>query len=126
MLSNLKLTDVIRCRRIGRAAKKSGKAPDIAEVIALRLPRETAHIHIFDHPLAQTSRRRWQNRLGHGRLLCNERSHHPQGTPPKGSNKTCPPSQPNAITTSTNPAIAGSFSGPTKPSQECSLLWPAA
>src|SRR5271156_2292448 len=104
MLRNLKLTDIIRCRRIGPAAKKSGEAPDIAEVIALRLPRETAHLHILDHPLAQTSRR-WQNRLRHGRLLCNERSHHPQAGPPKRSNKTCQPSQAIALTTSTNPAI---------------------
>jgi hypothetical protein len=58
MLHNLKLTDIIRCCRIGRAAKKSGKAPNIAEVIALRLPRETAHLHILNHPLAQINRKR--------------------------------------------------------------------
>jgi hypothetical protein len=45
-------------------------------------------------------------------LFCNERNHHPQGKPPKGSNKTCQPSQADAITTSTNPAMAGSFFGP--------------
>src|SRR5208337_2070789 len=112
-LLNLEPPDIIRGCRIGRAAQKAGKAPDIAEVIALRRPRETAHLHILNHPLAQIDRCRRGNRLGHGWLLCNERSQHPQTGPPKPSNKTYTPSAAAALNTSTIPAQRVSSSADT-------------
>jgi hypothetical protein len=87
-----------------RAPQEDGEVRHNTQIIVLGLGAKPAHIHVLDHPPAQIGRRRRSNWLGHGRLLCNERSRHPQAAPPKPSNKTCRPNSGIALNTSTNPA----------------------
>ena len=56
-LLDLEPPHLLSGRRVGRAAVKCGKARDVADVVALRRVRETAHVHVFDQPLAQRARR---------------------------------------------------------------------
>ena len=69
-LLDLEPAQIIRRRRIGRAAQEGREAPDIANVVALRLSREPAHVHIVDQPLAQRADRGIENRMGHRQAPC--------------------------------------------------------
>ena len=52
-LVDLKAADILGRRRIRRSAEKRGKAPDEADVVALRLFSQAAHGHVFEHAPAQ-------------------------------------------------------------------------
>ena len=110
-LLDLEPAQVVRGRRIGRSSEERGEPSDVADVVALRLPREPAHGHVVDQPLAQRADR-GASRTGWciGRLLVEEAA------------MLCP--QPNdaqrerndPTVTSTSPRApsraAGSFFGP--------------
>ena len=52
-------------RRIGMAPKEGGKAPDIADVVALRLARKSPYVHGVNQPLTQSADRCNGNELVH-------------------------------------------------------------
>jgi hypothetical protein len=54
-LFDLELPEFFYGRSIGRAPKICGEPRDMPHVIELGLPREPAHVHVFDHALTQRS-----------------------------------------------------------------------
>jgi hypothetical protein len=56
-LLDLEAVQILRRGRVGCAPQKRGEAPDVADVVALRLGREPAHIHVVDQSLAQRADR---------------------------------------------------------------------
>lgn len=70
LLPDLEPAQIIRRRRIRRAAQKACEPSDIAQVVALRLLAEPAQGHVVDEPLAQRADRCIENRMGHGRAPC--------------------------------------------------------
>jgi hypothetical protein len=68
-LLDLEPAHVVGGRGVGRASQEGGKAPDVANVVALGGAREPPHVHVFDQPLAQRADR------GNGRG--GDRHHHP-------------------------------------------------
>ena len=52
-LLDLEPAQILRRRGIGRAPEEGREAPDIADVVALRLAAEMPHVHIVDQALAQ-------------------------------------------------------------------------
>ncbi len=61
--------DFIGRRHVGRAPQERGEAPYIANVVALRLAREPAHVHIVDQTLAQWADRAVDSWSGHREFL---------------------------------------------------------
>ncbi len=51
-LLDLEATHLFRRHRVGRAPEKRREPPDVADIVALRLVSETAHIHLVDKALA--------------------------------------------------------------------------
>jgi len=64
-----KATHVFRLSRVGRAAEERRKTLDPLNVVVLRLRREIANRHVFDHAPAQ----RANALIGHGILLSEPR-----------------------------------------------------
>jgi hypothetical protein len=54
-LFDLELPEIFYGRSIGRAPKICGEPRDVPHVVELGLPREPAHVHVFDHALTQGS-----------------------------------------------------------------------
>jgi hypothetical protein len=52
-LLDLEAAQILRRGRVGRAPHKRGEAPHVADVVALGLAREPAHVHVVDQTLAQ-------------------------------------------------------------------------
>src|SRR5439155_1661827 len=52
-LVELEAAQILRCRRIGRAADEGRERPDVANVVVARLLAEAAHAHVLDHALTQ-------------------------------------------------------------------------
>ena len=66
-LIDLEAAQILRRGRVGRAPQKRGEAPHVADVVALRLTREAAHVHLVDQSLAQRTGSGWRER---SRSLC--------------------------------------------------------
>ncbi len=69
MLIDLKTPEVFDCGGIGRLAEKSCKAPNVADVVLLRVRPKTADLHILQHPLAERGCRGSGSDNIHGRFL---------------------------------------------------------
>src|SRR3990167_5852153 len=65
-LFNLELPELFYGRSIGRAPKICGEPRDVAHIVELGLPREPAHVHVFDHALTQRSGGGIGQNGGHG------------------------------------------------------------
>jgi len=63
-LVQLPAAQVVRRRRVGRAAEEGGEHPHAAHVLVLRPRAEAAHGHVLDHPRTQRARG-LRGRLGH-------------------------------------------------------------
>ena len=61
----LERAQLFRRRRVGRPAEESRQPLDGSDVLALRIGRELADAHVFEHPLAQ----RTDGLLAHWGLL---------------------------------------------------------
>ena len=69
MLVDLEAAQIVRRRRVGRAAQKRHQTPNMADIVMLRVRAEPPHHHIVLHPLTQ-----WVNPNGcrnhiHGKFL---------------------------------------------------------
>ena len=64
-LLDLEAAQILRHGRVRRAPQKRGEAPDVADVVALGLEREPAHIHVVDQSLAQRADRGDGNEIAH-------------------------------------------------------------
>jgi hypothetical protein len=69
MLVDLEAAQIVRRRRIGRAAQKSRQAPDMPDIVMLRMRAETPHHHIVLHPLTQWVDGCLRDSRIHGKLL---------------------------------------------------------
>ena len=65
-LFDLELSEIFYGCSIGRAPKIRCKPRDVPHIVELGLPREPAHVHVFDHALTQRSGRGIRQNLGHG------------------------------------------------------------
>ena len=54
-LLDLEAAQILRRGRVGRAPQKRGEAPHVADVVALGLGREPAHVHVVDQALTQAA-----------------------------------------------------------------------
>ncbi|KAH2772635.1 hypothetical protein KXV54_009386, partial [Aspergillus fumigatus] len=55
MLINLKTPEILDRGRIGRPAEKHSEAPNMANVILLRMLPKATHLHVLQHALAERS-----------------------------------------------------------------------
>ena len=53
MLIQLEAADIVRRRGVGRAAEERGEAPDVTNVVLLRVGAEATHEHVVQHALAK-------------------------------------------------------------------------
>jgi hypothetical protein len=68
-LLDLEAAQILRRGRGGRASHECGEPPNVADVVALRLVRKPAHVHIVDQSLAQRADRGGKSDLVHRKLL---------------------------------------------------------
>ena len=69
MLIELEAADILRRRGVGRAAEKRGKAPDVTNVVLLRVGAEAPHEHVVLHALAKRRNGCIGRRGSHGEFL---------------------------------------------------------
>jgi hypothetical protein len=72
MLVKLKATEIFDGGRIGGLTKKSCEAPNVADVILLRVLPKPTHLHILQHPLAERRVRGGGRDSIHREFLCVE------------------------------------------------------
>jgi len=68
-LIQLEAAQILRCRRVRRAANEARKCPDVANVVVARLLAEAAHSHVLDHARTQRAGRAMHRMGGHQGLL---------------------------------------------------------
>ena len=69
MLIKLKAPEIFNGGGIGRLTKKGSEAPNVADVILLRVLPKPTHLHILQHPLTQRCVRGDGSNSNHGEFL---------------------------------------------------------
>ena len=69
MLMQLEAADVLGRRGVGRAPKERGEAPDMTNVVLLRMRSQAAHQHVLLHALAKRRDRCIGRQGSHGEFL---------------------------------------------------------
>src|SRR5215469_2432916 len=64
-LMQLKATQILCGRRVGRPTEKGGQCADVTNVVVARLLAEATHVHVFDHARPQCANRPVGRRRAH-------------------------------------------------------------